>query len=170
MKLGIILISDGVDRVCRNVAAGCLILMVAIVLLQVGMRYGAGNPPDWTDELARFAMIWGGLLGASVAFKAGFDPVLFGPAEGISNPARFLAGFFRGGAVVVFLVPVLYFCLVGLDGRFETGFLGRSVIQTVDSLGFQAVYMAAAVPVSVTSILIHLVARLAGDRAEKGSL
>jgi len=139
MKLGIILISDGVDRVCRNVAAGCLILMVAIVLLQVGMRYGAGNPPDWTDELARFAMIWGGLLGASVAFKAGFD-------------------------------PVLYFCLVGLDGRFETGFLGRSVIQTVDSLGFQAVYMAAAVPVSVTSILIHLVARLAGDRAEKGSL
>ncbi|MCB0434483.1 MAG: TRAP transporter small permease [Mangrovimonas sp.] len=40
-------------------------MMVINVLWQVFSRYISGNPSSFTDELARYLMIWVGLLGAA---------------------------------------------------------------------------------------------------------
>ena len=46
----------------------CL-LMLFVVLIAVFYRYVLGHPPRWTEELARFIMIWMGLLGISLGFR-----------------------------------------------------------------------------------------------------
>jgi len=59
-----------VDRV---IAAFCVIVMVALVVCvvwQVISRYVLNQPSTLTDELARFLMIWVGLLGAAYTVGA----------------------------------------------------------------------------------------------------
>ncbi len=45
--------------------------MTATVLLGVFFRYILKSPLPWSEELARYLMIWGASLGASVAFREG---------------------------------------------------------------------------------------------------
>ncbi|RYC52312.1 TRAP transporter small permease [Flagellimonas olearia] len=58
-----------------NVLGGALIIimsaMVLNVLWQVFTRFVMGTPSSFTDELARYLMIWAGILGA--AYVAGKD-------------------------------------------------------------------------------------------------
>jgi len=59
----------GLKRTLENILAHLLVvlmgLMVLNVLWQVFSRYVIGEPSAFTDELARFLMIWLGLLGAA---------------------------------------------------------------------------------------------------------
>lgn len=50
-----------------HVCAGLLALQVAVVLWGVLTRYLLGNQAGWTEELARFLLIWISLLGAAYA-------------------------------------------------------------------------------------------------------
>lgn len=52
-------ISNGV----LAISIGFLVLMLALVIFQVVARYGINNAPAWTEEAARYAMIWCGLFG-----------------------------------------------------------------------------------------------------------
>jgi TRAP-type C4-dicarboxylate transport system permease small subunit len=45
--------------------------MTGIVLLGVLFRYVLVAPLPWSEELARYLMVWGASLGASVAFREG---------------------------------------------------------------------------------------------------
>lgn len=54
-----------VDRVLGGVLATGLGVAVLVVLWQVVSRYALGDPSPWTGELARYLMIWIGLLGAA---------------------------------------------------------------------------------------------------------
>ena len=42
--------------------------LVVAILWQVVSRYALGSPSVWTEELARFVLIWVGILGAAYAF------------------------------------------------------------------------------------------------------
>lgn len=53
------------DNILENFLVGLMGLMVLNVLWQVFSRYAMGKPSAFTDELARFLMIWLGLLGAA---------------------------------------------------------------------------------------------------------
>jgi TRAP-type C4-dicarboxylate transport system permease small subunit len=46
-----------------------LMLMTAIVLLGVVFRYIIGDPLQWSEELARFLMLWGSFLAINVALR-----------------------------------------------------------------------------------------------------
>lgn len=54
-----------VDRVLGATLAGLMALAVVNVTWQVVARYLLGQPSSFTDELARFVLIWIGLLGAA---------------------------------------------------------------------------------------------------------
>lgn len=48
-----------------------LIFMVCFILLQVFMRYALNDAPNWTEEAARFGMLWMVGLMAPVAYRHG---------------------------------------------------------------------------------------------------
>ncbi|WP_369413831.1 TRAP transporter small permease [Abyssalbus ytuae] len=56
-----------VDKFLEWALAVLLAFMVLDVLWGVFTRYVAGNQSSWTDELARFLLIWVGVLGAAYA-------------------------------------------------------------------------------------------------------
>lgn len=57
------------DGALRWVAGICLFLMLALVLMQVALRYGGLGIPVFTEEVARYAMIWSTLLASAVAVR-----------------------------------------------------------------------------------------------------
>ncbi|MCY4239291.1 MAG: TRAP transporter small permease subunit [Rhodospirillaceae bacterium] len=161
----IIRCSNSLDRVCRWGAVACLAAMLIIVSTQVVARYVFSQPPPWTEELTRFAMVWGGMLGAVVAFKAKFDPALFSVSPTRSRIIVTAAAIISASAVAVFVLPVLYFSFFGADWDFASGFVARQAGRTADTLGMSMVWVAAAVPFAMATIVVHLLARLAGDES-----
>jgi len=55
----------------RIAAALCLAGMFALVVAQVVLRYTGGGVPVFTEEVARYAMIWMALLASAVAVREG---------------------------------------------------------------------------------------------------
>lgn len=58
---------QGLDIVLRRVATAALIGMFALVVVQVVTRYVFGTPPFFTEEVARYFMIWMTLLATACA-------------------------------------------------------------------------------------------------------
>ena len=56
-----------VDKTLSTILVTLMALLVIDVLWQVFSRYVLNNPSSFTEELARFLLIWVGLLGASYA-------------------------------------------------------------------------------------------------------
>lgn len=156
-------LSDAVDRFCRVGAATGLVLMLVMIAIQVVARYVFSDPPGWTEEGARYAMVWSGLLGSAVAFKAGTDPVLLRLKAFEGN--RVFA-WMRAASVVLFIGPILYFCLFGPGQDLTRGFLARSASRNTEAIGLSMAWFTAALPVTFVAILIHVAAALAAPKGK----
>lgn len=154
-------ISYGLDKFCRAAAVGFLSLLLLLVLFQVLARYIFQAVPVWTEEAARYCMIWGGLFGATVAFRADRDPRLVQPPTGGSRAWIISATWLRTAATVLFLGPVLYH---------SDRFLARGLHRISEGLEVPMAFITVAVPLTVVIICVHLVAKLVGaDSAEQTS-
>ncbi len=56
---------DRIDKILGKTLILIMSIMVINVLWQVFSRYFLGSPSSFTDELARYLMIWVGVLGAA---------------------------------------------------------------------------------------------------------
>ena len=54
-----------IDKILANFLVIIMAVMVLNVLWQVASRFILGSPSSFTDELARYLMIWVGILGAA---------------------------------------------------------------------------------------------------------
>ena len=59
----------GVASVAKNVAGGLLAIMLAMILSQVFFRYVLNDSLAWTEELAKFSMVWVACLVAPWAYR-----------------------------------------------------------------------------------------------------
>jgi TRAP-type C4-dicarboxylate transport system permease small subunit len=64
-------ISDALNRLCEFGLVLLLSIMAVVVFLAVLFRYVLDLPLFWTEELARYCLIWSSLLGAAIALKRG---------------------------------------------------------------------------------------------------
>lgn len=142
------------DRFCRRTAVCFFAVMLALVLFQVVARYLFQSVPVWTEEAARYCMVWGGLLGATAAFRADSDPRLIQPPKSGARWKVAMASWIRSVGVVVFLGPVLYH---------SDRFLMRTWHRTSEALGISSMWIVLAVPLAVTVIFFHLLAKLIGS-------
>jgi TRAP-type C4-dicarboxylate transport system permease small subunit len=69
----LIAVNSAVLRVGRTIAWILIGLMTCVILYQVFMRYALNAAPNWTEELARFMMLWmTGLIAPSAYRWGGF--------------------------------------------------------------------------------------------------
>lgn len=142
---------------------GAVLAVLAMVFAagwQVLARYVLDAPPIWTEELARRAMVWAGMLGASCAFRAGSDPTLFPAMQALRGGPGMALALIRAGSVVIFAVPVIWYSLFNARMDMARGFLGRSLNRQAEMLDIPMIWFTAAVPLAFVLILIHLSARL----------
>ena len=156
MRRIIVHISCALDRLCQFSAAAFFAAMLVLVVFQVVARYIFQAVPPWTAEAARYCMVWGGLLGATVAFRADQDPRLIQPPHSGRRAWAVSALWLRALAVAIFLGPVLYY---------SHGFLVRTWHRTTAALGISTMWVSLAVPFAVIVIFFHLLAKLTGQGA-----
>lgn len=154
----LIALSDGLDRLCRLAAAAFFVLMIVLIIIQVVARYVLSDPPSWTDEGARYAMVWGGLLGIAIAFRASADPILMRLAVFNNGIMRVVGGLLRAAATLAFLGPVWWYCLFGPGMNFARGYLARTALRDTEALGVPMVWVTASLPVVISIVFIHLAA------------
>jgi len=146
-------LSKQLNRLCWNAAALLLTAMLLTVGLQVVARYVFFSPPSWTEELARYFMIWAGLLGATVAFYRREDAVLMKQPKLKSPISRTMAAGIRGLAVIIFLVPLVYF---------SPPILEHHTHRLTDSTQISLAWIFIIVPLFAVIILVHLLAQVLG--------
>lgn len=158
MKDALELISAAFDRLCRWGAASFFIAMLVMVIVQVVARYIFRAPPTWTEELARYFMVWGGLLGATVAYRRRVDPKLVDVSQLKNRSIILTARFLRAAATLIFLSPVLYY---------SGSFLSRHTQRTGETFEISTVWLALSIPVMIIVILTHLASHLAGNEPDE---
>ncbi|MGE0734226.1 MAG: TRAP transporter small permease [Alphaproteobacteria bacterium] len=164
LKRAIVGASRALDRGCRWVAVVGVVLMVVLIGIQVIARYVVQSSPGWTEEGARYAMVWAGLLGAAIAFRMRVDPVMLQLEKFESGRWRILGGALRAFATLLFLGPILWFCVVGPGGDLTRGFVARSAARAAETVGVPMSWFTIALPIAIVVIFVHLAASLLGDR------
>jgi len=69
--LGIEWFSEKINKVVGIILIALSIPLLSVVLYAVFMRYVLNMAPHWSEEIARYLMVWAGLLACSVALKKG---------------------------------------------------------------------------------------------------
>jgi TRAP-type C4-dicarboxylate transport system permease small subunit len=60
------------EKVLDWLTSAILAALLLIVLAQIVSRYVLNNSLPWTEEAARYLMIWGVLLGVSLSYRNGY--------------------------------------------------------------------------------------------------
>ena len=96
-------ISDIFDSINKLLLVVVLSAMAVVVFLQVIFRYALNLPLFWTEEFARYCLVWASLLGAGIAFKRGEHIAVTFFTE------RFLPG--KKSILAAFLVDIFIFVI-----------------------------------------------------------
>ena len=144
-------IGAGIDRLSGWIAFVAIMVMLGAMMLQIVARYIFAAPPVWTEELARYAMIWACMLGAGMAYYRRADPVLFRP-KAIGRPRLAIWLYLIDLLAVIALVaPVLWFA---------PGFLARHMSRITETLEFNSAVVVSIIPLSLLLIVLHSFTRL----------
>ncbi len=153
--------SSWLARVALVLSCAALLLMLACICVQVVSRYLMSEPLAWTEELARYSMIWSGFLGATVAFHRGADPVLLRRSSlphPLRVPARWLA---------LVAPTVLSICVLAAS----PAVFDLASTRTTETLSAPAALVFCILPISFALLLFHVLAKaarlLAGEEEDQ---
>lgn len=142
-------IINPLDAFLRWALVALAVFMVLTVTWQVVSRYALKAPSSLTEEIARFQLIWLGLLGAVYTFRnrmhVGID-ILVSPLKGKK----------RLGVELIALFSVLAFAILILiygGGRLVQ--LTHELNQTSAALGVRMSYIYAIIPISGVLMCIY---------------
>ena len=154
-------LSAGLNGIALWGAVAAVATMAFAAGYQVIARYVFDAPPVWTEELARRAMVWAGMLGASCAFYQRVDPTLFPQMLTVRGMTGRLLALLRGAGAVIFVLPILYYSLFGPNFDLTRGFIGRTLGRKAEMMGISMAWFTAAIPIAFALILIHVLAQVA---------
>lgn len=112
-----------IDKYLGYILVALMMMMTLDVLWGVITRYAMGSQADWSEELARFLLIWIGLLGAAFASGKGMHLAidLLQPTLSVLNQRRLTI--LISLLIIVFVTAVLI--VGGLRLMFLTSKLGQ---------------------------------------------
>jgi TRAP-type C4-dicarboxylate transport system permease small subunit len=138
-------------------AAINLMLMIAVALLVIDVVWGVftrfvmGEQAKWTEELARFLLIWIALLGSAVAFGTrGHLGVDFFVGKFDPEAQKLMA-------VVANLIVLLFAITVFLYGGCRVVSDALAMEQTTPALGWKMGYVYLALPISGFFMTIYTI-------------
>lgn len=154
MLAGLIKLKKGMTAVLNWGLIVAVLLLVVDVVWGVFTRYVMGEQAKWSEELARFLLIWVSLLGGAVAFGVkghlGVDYFvgLFAPE------ARKLM------AVVVHLIVLFFAGVIFIYGGYTVVCGALTMGQTTPALEWKMGYVYMALPIAGIFMVIYTVENL----------
>ncbi len=137
------------DKVLGLALVFIMTIMVVNVIWQVFSRYVLGTPSSFTDELARFLMIWIGVLGAAyVSGQNGHVSIdVLARRASYKNQKR-LKQFVR--------IAIIFFCLLAMVvGGFRLVYITFVLDQYSPALGLPLAIVYLVIPISGVLIIYY---------------
>lgn len=101
-------ISDAIDKVCLVIIVAILAVMVLVTMLQIVSRL-SGSSFLWTEELNRYLLICGTLIGAGCAYKEGSHiSITFVQGLCSAKTERMLRLFVHAVCFVAFVIMIFF--------------------------------------------------------------
>ena len=135
-----------------------LLLNVSDVVMGVTMRYFFGAAPIWTEELARFSMIWMVLLGAAAAFDHGDQMSIDFIVMHLPPWGKKISGLLSVLAQCVVLVVLVWFGARNVMGSWKMKTMALGVPKAIPLM---------AVPIGMTILLAAIVCKYLGGKKEE---
>lgn len=139
-------ISSRLNRLTEISLATLGVSMAVIVALQVFFRYVLNHSLFWSEELARFLLIWLTFLGATAAYYRKIHPSI--DILTIRLPAKIQ----RLSKLGVHLISAFFFCIMIYQGCLFSIFVKN---QISPALGIPKWLLFSIIPSSGTIFLIH---------------
>jgi len=136
------------------IAAG--MVMTVIVIVQVFCRYVLGFSIFWSEELARYLLVWITFLGGSVAFKRA-------ELASINLIVDRLPARLSSVVSIISQVIVLIFLLVATQYGFKQAFAPSVLTQVSPAMRLPMKYAYLAVPVGFGIMILHCLDKLLND-------
>ena len=141
-------ISDILNRITEGILIIILSGMAVVVFLQVIFRYILNLPLFWTEELARYCLVWASLLGSAVAVKRGQHIAVTIFMERLP-PAL------RRRLTMIALISVAAILTIILWGGIQLVTITRAQISPALRVSMSVPYLA--VPVGAALMLLHTI-------------
>jgi TRAP-type C4-dicarboxylate transport system permease small subunit len=139
-------ISDITNRITEIILVTVLSAMAVVVFLQVIFRYLLNFPLFWTEEFARYCLVWSSLLGSAVAVKRGQHIAVTILIERMPPALRRVL-------TIVALLAVAAILAVILWGGIQLVAITRAQISPALRISMSVPYLA--VPVGAALMLLH---------------
>lgn len=139
-------VSNVSEKAVRFLLVGIVAVMTVIIIFQVFLRYLFLFSLSWSEEVARYLMIWASFLGASLAVKYGMHIGV----EYLVN--RFSPGTKRAVAIMA-KASILLFLVFFTIGGFEVAWALRD--QDSPALVFSMFYAYVSAPVGGIFMMIQ---------------
>jgi len=145
------------ERTLDVLTGAAVAVMVVALSYQVFGRYVLGHTPSWSEELARYLMVWLTMLGSAAALRSGGHIAVTTLTDALPPNARRVALVVRDVALV---------CTCGILAWWGLGFARLNATQESAGMEIPMSIPYAALPVGAVLIaLLVLLARLAGAPA-----
>jgi TRAP-type C4-dicarboxylate transport system permease small subunit len=142
------------DRALRQVLMLLMTAMVLAVTWQVVSRYLLASPSSWTEEVARYLLIWIGMLGAAHAFRKRMHIGLDLLPRKLTGAAARRLHWFTIGVIILFALTVLVF------GGGNLVLLTWELRQTSAALGLPISFVYSVIPLTGCIIVLYSLAAL----------
>lgn len=145
-------------RANRLILIVALAVMSVIVFANVVLRYTTGDSILWSEEVARYLMIWLTYLGIGPVLRLGGHMAIDTLQAGLGEPR---AKILRALIVALMLAFCVVMVLVGID------FVDRTSVQSTPVTDIPFSFIAAAIPVGFALSIWHLLAVAGGFIRDK---
>jgi len=140
---------NSLDRVFRIFLAALMALLVLSVTWQILSRYLLAEPSSWTEELARFLLVWIGVLGASYAYREKMHLGIDLLSQRLHGTRAFILEAFVNLVVMLFAIAVM------IVGGIRLVLMTWELNQISPALGIPMAWVYAVVPLSGTLIVLY---------------
>lgn len=143
-----------VDKILGNVLILIMGVMVLNVLWQVFTRFVIGTPSSFTDELARYLMIWLGILGAAYVSGRNMHVAIDVLPLRANNETQ------RKLKIIVYSVIILFALMAMVVGGFRLVYITYILDQQSAALQIPMALVYVAIPLSGILIIYYKISDL----------
>ncbi|NCC15676.1 MAG: TRAP transporter small permease [Clostridia bacterium] len=151
-------LSDTINKVCLTICVALLGAMVVTTFVQIICRVFF-TALSWSEELARYFLIWTSLLGAGCVYKSGSNIAILVVQDLLPDKLKKLA------KILVHLLCGIFFALAIYHGIRYMGMMG---IQKSAALHIPMKYMYLAIPLGCGIMEFHAIDAILGEVFGKG--
>lgn len=145
-------VMDTVDQAIRKLCLGLLSLLVAVVVLNVVMRYVLDNSLVWANELSRYLMVWFALLMTAALINTDDHLNVTLIYEKFTLRTRY---WIQIATMVLYVVIGLLWAIFGLEYTLTAGLRAEA-----PALNFQLIWVYMVIPISGVLAIAFSLTRL----------